>query len=112
MTDIDIHKVLDFMRDNSKLFAQAKAERVYLEEMRKSKKAMLMQQAELNGFKTSATQEREAYASSEYISLLEGLKSAVDREESLRWMLIAAQAKAEVWRSLEASNRAMDRASA
>lgn len=112
MTDIDIHKVLDFMRDNAKLFAQAKAERVYLEEMRKSKKAILMQQAELAGFKTSATQEREAYASIEYISLLDGLKSAVEREESLRWMLVSAQAKAEVWRSLEASNRAMDRASA
>ena len=64
-----------------------------------------MQQAELEGSKTSANQERDAYAHPEYIQVLEGLKEAVEREESLRWLVVAAQAKAEVWRTLSANQR-------
>jgi hypothetical protein len=51
-------------------------------------------------------QEREAYAHEEYKQLLNGLKAAVEVEEELRWALVAAQARIEVWRSQEASNRA------
>ena len=35
---------------------------------------------------------------------------AVEAREELRWMLIAAQARIEVWRSQEASNRAEGKA--
>jgi hypothetical protein len=34
----------------------------------------------------------------------------VEVEEQLRWTLIAAQARVEIWRSQEASNRLQDRA--
>ena len=54
--------------------------------------------------------EIEAYADSSYCELLKGLQSAVEKEETLRWSLISAQARIDVWRSLEASNRTMDRA--
>lgn len=110
MNDINIFKVLDFMRDNAPAYAKAKAERIYLEEMRKSRKAVLMKEAEARGFTTAAAQEREAYADPKYMELIEGLKVAVEQEETLRWRMTAAQVKTEVWRSLEASNRAMDRA--
>lgn len=110
MTTINIYKVLDFMRDSAPKYAKAKAERIYIEEMRKSKKAMLMKKAEVAGFNSAAAQEREAYADPEYIALLEGLKAAVEVEETLRWQLVSAEAKCEVWRSIESSNRAMDRA--
>ncbi len=104
--EIDIFKVLNYIRDNSKAYASAKANRVYLEEYRKSKKAILMQQAEKEGHTSAAAQEREAYANPEYKELLDGLKEAVEAEESLRWMLIAAQAKVECWRTLESNKRA------
>jgi hypothetical protein len=52
----------------------------------------------------------EAYANDHYVSLLEGLKEAVEVEEKLRWQLIAAQARIEIWRSQEATNRTIDRA--
>lgn len=110
MSDINIFKVLDFMRDNAPAYAKAKAERIYLEEMRKSRKAVLMKEAETRGFNTAAAQEREAYADPQYMELIEGLKVAVEQEETLRWRMTAAQVKTEVWRSLEASNRALDRA--
>jgi hypothetical protein len=104
-SEINIFACLDFLRDNAKLYAKAKAERIYLEEYRKAKKAILMQQAELGGCKTSANQERDAYAHPEYVELLKGLQEAVEREESLRWLLVSAQAKIEAWRTLSASQR-------
>ena len=60
--------------------------------------------------KSVAAAEVDALANPEYIELLEGLKAAIEVEEKLKWMLTAAQAKVEVWRSLEASARVVDRA--
>jgi hypothetical protein len=108
MTDtINPNQAVDFILKNAKHFAKAKAERVYLDEFRKSKKAILMKESTES---TSAAQERDAYAHPEYLALLEGLKQAVETEEQLRWTLIAAQARVEIWRSQEASNRIQDRA--
>ena len=104
-SDIDIFRVLDFIRDHASKYAKAKADRVHLEEFRKSKKALLMRDAELAGHKSAVTQEREAYAHSDYIALLDGLKAAVEQEELLRWLIVAAQAKFEAWRTIEANRR-------
>ena len=106
IAEINIFKALDYIRDNSAAYAKAKAERIYLEEFRKTKKAMLMRLAEVEGAKSSATQERDAYADPEYRQLLEALRAAVEEEERLRWTIVAAQAKIEVWRSLSANQRA------
>jgi len=57
-----------------------------------------------------AAQERDAYANTEYQELLVGLKEAVEVEEKLRWQLIAAQMKIDIWRSQEASNRQLEKA--
>ena len=103
MEEINIYKCLDYIRDHAKQYAQAKANRVYLEEYRKTLKARLM--AQQLGDPVNA-QERFAYAHPEYAELLEGLKAAIEQEENLRWKLIAAQAKIEVWRSLSANQRA------
>lgn len=105
-TEINIFKSLDFIRDNAATYAKAKSERVYLEEFRKTKKALLMREAELAGHKSAVSQEREAYAHPDYIVLLEGLKAAVEEEEKFRWMIVAAQAKIECWRTIEANRRA------
>lgn len=102
MEDRDPHDAIDYIIRNAKKFAQAKADRLYLEEYRKSLKAMLMKRS-MEG--AIGAQEREAYAHPEYIELLRGLKVAVEIEEKLRWDLIAAQARVEVWRSQEATNR-------
>ncbi len=104
-TEFNIFKALDFIRDKAPAFAKAKAERIYLEEFRKTKKALCMKAAEISGANAVNAQEREAYADPEYVELLKGLRVAVEEEERLRWMLIAAQAKIECWRSLEASRR-------
>lgn len=105
-SEINIFRSLDFIRDNAPAYAKAKAERVYLEEFRKSKKALLMRDAEIAGHKSAVAQEREAYASPDYLVVLEGLKAAVEEEETLRWRIVAAQAKIEAWRTIEANRRA------
>jgi hypothetical protein len=102
----DPNKAVDFIIQSAPMFAQARGERIYLEEFRKSKKAMLMK---ASGESSVGAQEREAYAHPEYIQQLEGLRAAVEREETLRWQLVAAQARVEIWRTQEASNRAQDR---
>jgi hypothetical protein len=105
--DIDPNQAIDYILKNAEKFSRAKAERIYLEEYRKSLKAMLMKRSMETAI---GAQEREAYAHPEYVELLKGLKEAVEQEEKLRWDLIAAQARVEVWRSQEASNRAEYRA--
>lgn len=103
--DIDPNDAIEYIFKHGKKFAKAKAERTYLEEYRKSLKAILMQQAQVNGHQTAAAQEREAYADERYQDLLTGLKAAVETEEEVRWGLVAAQARIDVWRSQESSKR-------
>lgn len=106
---IDPNDAVDLMWKTAPEYAKAKAERVYLEEYRKTKKAVLMQRcAQL----PIGAQEREAYADAEYLAVLTGLRAAVEREEELRWKLVAYQTRVEVWRSQEASARAIDRTAA
>ena len=102
MNEIDPQKAVDYLRDNADKFAKAKAERVYLEEFRKSKKSLLMLQADE---KTQAGKEAYAYSHDDYIALLDGLKVAVEAEETVKWQMIAAQARIEVWRTQQANNR-------
>ncbi len=110
---IDPQAAVDYMIAKAAEYAEAEAQKIYMEELRKTIKAEQMQAAEMRNkseYKTAAMQEREAYASKPYKEHLEALKQAVEKREKLRWMLIAAQARIEVWRSQEASNRNVERA--
>lgn len=98
---------IDYIFKHGKRYAQAKADRIFLEEYRKSLKAILMKKSMENAVNA---QEREAYSNPEYLELLTGLKEAVQVEEEIRWGLVAAQARIEVWRSREATNRAEGKA--
>jgi hypothetical protein len=106
---IDARGALDTMWELAPKYAKAKGERIYLEEYRKTLKALLMKQSHEGSI---GAQERDAYAHDTYKAHLDGLRAAVEVEETLRWRLVASQAAVDVWRSQEASNRAMDRATA
>lgn len=103
----DPEAAIEYIFKHGKRYAQAKADRIYLEEYRKSLKAILMKRSLENAVNA---QEREAYSDPEYLQLLTGLKEAVQVEEEIRWGLVAAQARIEVWRSREATNRAEGKA--
>jgi hypothetical protein len=99
------YKAIEYIIENAPKFAEAKAQRIYLEEFRKTKKALLMKDALARGIDSAVAQEREAYAHIEYADLLKGLMVAIEREETLKFMLVAAQMKADIWRSEQASER-------
>jgi len=113
ISEAKVEKALEYMRVESKALAQAKGERIYLQEFRKTQKAMLMQDAmnhpseQVN--KTASSREAYAYAHDDYVVILNGLKAAVTDEEEKHWKMIAAQAFVEVWRTQQANNRMVDR---
>ena len=100
--EINIFKCLDFIRDHSEAYAQAKANRQYLENYRKTVKA---QQMKLYLSLPVSAQEREAYASQEIQDIDKAIQSATEEEVRLQWMLTAAQIKCEAWRSIQATSR-------
>ena len=105
--DIDPNKAIEFIIKQSGIYAQAKANRVYIENYLRSAKSMMMMESTATSI---AAKEMEAYATDDYIALLDGLKVAVETEEKLRWQLIAAQERVQIWRTQEATNRTIDRA--
>ena len=106
---IDPNQAIDYIIAKSGEYAQARAERIYMEELRKTITAELCKTALHHGFEAVNAQEREAYSDPNYKKHLMAIKQAVEAEEKIRWMLIAAQARIDVWRSQEASNRVQDR---
>lgn len=109
MTDIDPQKALHTLAKDGPRYAEAKGQRVAIEEGLRTIKALEM--AKSQGA-TVAAREMEAYASEAYRTAVQGLGAAVEREEALRWRLIAAQCAIDAWRSMEASNRRMDKGAA
>lgn len=101
-----IEKPLTFIRDKAGAFANAKASRVYLEQFRKSKKALLMVEAEQKGIKTMAEREAYAYSHQDYIDLLQGLRFAVEEEEKLAMLITSAKLRIELYRTEQANQRA------
>ena len=113
LEDVNISKAMAFMRDNAAPLAKAKADRIYLEQFRKSKKAQLQNDyvAPVGVARaTDAMRESYAYAHPDYIAVLDGLKVAVEIEEELKWKMKAAETKTEIWRTLQANNRRVDAA--
>lgn len=107
ISDDEIERAVHWLRDNAEEAAQAKAERVYMEEYRKTVKATLM--SEVNE-KPIGAQEAFAYAHKHYFDHLIALKEAVKRDEHFRFLREAAQAKIEAWRTQSSNLRAEGKA--
>ena len=106
ITDEEIDKALDFLRDNAREAAQARADRVYVTEYRKYLKATLMKE---HGSLSAVLQEREAYSDPRYVEHLEAIRDAVAQDEQHRFMRVAAEAKIEAWRTQSSNNRGMEK---
>lgn len=96
---------LETIKELTPLYAQAKAQCEYLAQFRKSKKALLMIEAEKQGHRSIAAQERYAYAHPEYMEFLEGLRAAVELEEKYKFTIEAARIACSVWQTRMASDR-------
>ena len=83
--------------------AKAISDRKYLEDFRKVKLAMLIQEAPAG---TVSAREAWATAHDDYEEVLQGLRAAVEQEAELKHMFTIAEARIEVWRTIQANNRA------
>jgi len=101
-----VEETLEFIRSKAKQHAEALASREYLKEFRKSKKAILINEAEKNGVKGQQARESYAYAHDDYIALLDGLRVAIERECELRHLIKSAELRIEVWRSQNVRQKA------
>ena len=103
MDEIDPTKAIRYIQENAQPYAQAKADRIYIENYAKTLKSRLALESDK---KTLGDREMEAYASKEYEDLMKGLKAAVEVEEGLKYLLDAAKLKIEVWKVQEHNKRA------
>lgn len=104
VSDADVEKALDWLRDNAQEIGEAKANCVRTEKMVKHIKALEMKRH--NGLPVTA-QEREAYASDKYLEALELEARAAGHYEAMKALREAAALKIETWRSASANYRAM-----
>ena len=109
MTEDEAMKCLDYIRDNSPKYAEAKAQRVYIENFLRSKKSFLMNECP-SQIKTLGDKEAYAYAHPDYVELLKGLQAAVSTEEEIKWRMEAAKLKFEFWKTEQFNNRVEARA--
>jgi hypothetical protein len=107
MNEDQAQKAIDYIRDSAPAFAKAKAERTYIENALKSKKAVLMADSDASSL---GAKEMYAYAHPDYMTLLHGLKAAVAIEEELKWMMEAAKLRFEHWKTEQFNNRVEARA--
>ena len=101
MNEINPERAIRYIMEKAPMFAQAKANRVFLENYISTVKSKLMLEEE------GTLGHKDAYAKShpDYIAQLEALKIATEQEEHLKYMLLAAQAKIDVWKTMEFTKR-------
>lgn len=107
MTEQEAEKALDYIRTTAPLFAEAKANRTYIENFMKSKKAILMAEAAAS---TIGGKDMEAMAHPDYITLLEGHRDATRLEEEYKWKMEAAKLYFEKWKVEQFNQRIEARA--
>jgi len=108
MDEISPFLALDFIRDNAKRLGHLKGAVYANTELRKVKKSRLMLMA--TDLKTQTEKEAYAYAQESYEQHILDTAEIIAEYDTLRALMIAAEAKIEVWRSLESSARAEGKA--
>jgi hypothetical protein len=104
LPNYDPEKAVKWLIDHAESDAKAKAERRYIEEFRKSLKAII--QKEHVG-ESIAKREMEAYADPRYLSHLKAMQVAIFEDEKAQHLTKAAEIKLEVWRTAEATKRVL-----
>jgi len=107
ISDSDIDKALDYLRDTATEAAQATANRQHLENTKNVMKAMVMSE---HLSEPVNAQERYAFADTRYKNHLEGLKVAIFEDEKFSNMRAAAEAKIRAWQTMKATLRAEGKA--
>lgn len=102
ISEVEIEKALNYLRDTSESYAKWKARMKYLESHRKSIRSAEVLSA---SGKTISENTHRGEASEAYKEALKEYEEAVYEFTLLDAYRHAAEAKIEVWRTLQASNR-------
>lgn len=103
ITDEQAEQAIDYLNTSARIHAQARAERIYMEQFRKTVKSKIM--LETPG-EAVAKSEARAYADPRYITHLEAMRTAIEKDEQGRFERVAAEARFEAWRTQESTRRA------
>ncbi len=103
ISDEEVERAVHYLADSARKAAQARAERLHLEDFTKHLEATI--KAEHMDLPGNA-QEREARADSRYKLHLEAIKIAVEADCYNTYMRDAASARIEVWRTQCSNERA------
>jgi hypothetical protein len=107
MKEYNPNNAVEFIYKNGPEYAKAKGQLAELEVWRHSLKALKMATSEQT---TIAAKEMDAYRSEEYQSLCKAIGAATEQAESLKWQLEAAKMRWETWRTEQANNRFIEKA--
>lgn len=105
--DEEIDKALAYLRDSAVEAAQARAQRLYLDDFSRVLRATIMSE---HLSEPVNAQERFAYGDTRYKNHLEGLKQAIFLDERYRFLREAADAKIRAWQTMKATLRAEGKA--
>jgi hypothetical protein len=103
ISEQDIDRALNYLRDNAEKDAQARAERLYMEQYLKT---VLAQEQAKVGASSVAASEMGARVSEAYLGALGGYKQAIYEDEKRRFLRAAAETKIEAWRTMSSNERA------
>lgn len=106
MSTIHPNKAIQYILDYSPEYAAVRAQRIWLGEYMKVVKSQIVIKCNESSISRA---EHYALAHPDYLMQLDAFKIASERETHLYWWLVAAQARIDVWRTEEASNRQNDR---
>ena len=106
--DAALFKSLDWLKNNAEKIADARSKRSLMEEWPSIVRARVANEC-IQAGRSAAAADIEAKASTAYEEALKGLEAAVFNDELLRIKRIQAEAIIEIWRTLSANRRAMDK---
>lgn len=107
ISEQDIDRALAYLRDNAEKDAQARAERLYMEQWIKTALAQAMAGANAPSV---AAAEMGARTSEAYLSALAAYKQSIFEDERRRFLRSAAETKIEAWRTMCSNQRAEGKA--
>lgn len=103
----EIEDAVEWLRSNAREAAQARANRLYLEQYIKTVLARVKGRMSAT---SNAAAEDMARIDAEYLTALDGYRAAIESDERFRFLREAASAKLEAWRSQQANLRAEGKA--
>ena len=100
--DIDPTRSIEYIQKNAGVYAEAKSNRVHIENYLKYLKATLINESTAS---TLGAKDTYAYSHPRYKEQLDAMKVAIETEERMKYLLEAAKLKIEVWKTQEYTKR-------